>query len=325
MTNASNTTPKTQNTKNTNTTENKTTKSKIVEINTIAKLEQKIKGLQVSKTKSAKQDIDELKREIRHLQEKYKAAAMELEKNNLSELIFIDSTNGFKKLVGNSALFYTHDIAKRIGRRVNLLADTDRYSRSENGVVCLKLTGDLENSLASVFIVRSSEQQIEGLTRFMLPAKHSTKELEEIKNDANKISEQINTIVVPKSLIPTIFSDLRELNVIVFQHTQNMPPFARNIIGSELLATSDKMLLRYCETTNGDLKVEDGLLRIIKGARFIKYEMKNVESLRLMHNKTIMQILELVVRIEKEALKEYKIRKMAVEKIIKNAVREEQK
>lgn len=291
-------------------------------MNTISAIEAKINTLKSSKNKNDYKEIEKLKAEIRSLQEKYKSIAHSLEQTNYSRLIFVDSTNGFKKLIGHSALIYANDIAKRIGRRANLIADSDRYSRSVEGIVSLKLSDALISSLSSIDIILSPQQEQNGLTFFMLPRTYSQKEIEEIKNNVKKTSERITSLIIPKSPIPSIFSNLRELNFLIFINTQNMSPFGREIIGKNLASTSDKMMLRYCEIANKDLDVTDGLLRIIKGAKYIKYELKNAENLHLIHGKAIMDILILVINIETEAMKEYNKQKLTTSTIISQATKE---
>ena len=56
-----------------------------------------------------------------------KKSAMDLEVKNFNKLIFYQSDKGYHKLTGHSAMFYSGNIATRIGRRFNLRIDNDNY------------------------------------------------------------------------------------------------------------------------------------------------------------------------------------------------------
>ena len=308
MTNASNTTQNTKNTKNTNTTENKTTKSKIAEINTIAKLEQEREKINNSKnkTKAHEEKIQEINKQIRKQKEINKITAMAIEEGNLQHLVIFESDKGFYKIAGNSAMFYAGNVAKRIGRRFTLRHDDDHYAHSKNGIISIHYADDLADLLYSIGLTDNKDLSKDGVMVFDFARPFTMADLEQFQNQLQQEQDYINKIILPKSPIPTLFAYIRDLNYILFNSCKNMQQLGRDAIGVDLMKVASGMMAKYVEIANGNAEYEEKILGILKAARYIKYQMKAVEVCHLISNRNICHILEKVAAIEKVAIKLYR-------------------
>ena len=106
------------------------------------------RGLKETRTEKA-----ELGRKQKAEYQKIKAFALEHERQNFSKLFIIHEKDNWWKMIGNSALIFHYDIAKRIKYSSKLMEDSDFECRSEEGVVNIKSIYDL------VFIrVRENEK-----------------------------------------------------------------------------------------------------------------------------------------------------------------------
>lgn len=233
---------------------------------------------------------------------------MKMEKENNNRLIIFCSTQGLCKIVGNSALFYTYEIAKRIGRKqVNLRIDDDFYAKSETGVVSVRLDENMKERLKSLSILYDTEESTDQIHIFNLPWKYSDAEIGRLKNLSKDLKEKINAVVTPKSPIPVLNFKLEELNQIIYFQMAKFQPLARETIGKLAFEKSNSMLLEYIKMSNGAQKESEAFLQIYQGAQFIKYQLKNIENLRLIDRQNICKIAEKLIEIERIVAKQYKL------------------
>lgn len=228
-----------------------------------------------------------------------KETVMDFEKQNHTHLLFFKSTNGYYKLAGNSVLIYAGNVAQRIGYRYNIQIDTDHYSVSPTGIISFHLTKDLEEKLASIKITKDKKKSSDNLVFFRLEKPITDDELAHFQDLVNADKHTINKMIMPKSPIPTLYDYLKELNLAIYQNSLSMPAFARETIGKTLFEISSTMLRRYLEYANTKAPESDTIRLIGNGAILIKYHMKNISDLHILHYRNICRILEPAIRIEK--------------------------
>ena len=83
---------------------------------------------------------------------KLKKFALEHEKENFSKLFIIHEKGEWWKMVGNSAIIFHYELAKRTGMRSKLLDDSDYDLKTEDGVVNIRNIYELDSKLESISI-----------------------------------------------------------------------------------------------------------------------------------------------------------------------------
>ncbi|MBQ2659967.1 hypothetical protein IJF86_00875 [Candidatus Saccharibacteria bacterium] len=226
-----------------------------------------------------------------------KLKVMEMEEKNLSRLIIFDSTNGFAKIAGHSAIFYAGNIAKRIGRRCLLRPDSDHYAKSEDGVVSVKYNTDLVERLEAIEIMLDDKESSEHIHIFRFKVPFSEQDLEFYRRQLLEDSRKIEKTLLVQSPIPTLYADIRDLNEIIYRNSEQMPELGKMVIGADLLRLANFLSLKYIQAANEGLtEIKAG--EMLKAARKIKYQMKNIDNLRLISARNNMRILELIIKIE---------------------------
>lgn len=270
----------------------------------IAKLEASIAELDAQAatkpTKTITNKITSLKAEINRKKKDNKAAALPLESDNTSRLFFVESTQGWYKLTGRSALYFHFDVAPRLKRptRYNLVADSDSYANSSTGVISVRLTDEFIAELAELEIIPTDlpdnvnpSADGGGIIAYKLPWSYNATEIDRLLDRLNEDNECLNALIVPKNLIPELYDLLRELSTVIYHNCRTFPdPFARDTIGKDLMEKAGNTLQRYLEVANGANDLELGLRSILKNLCYIRYSLVTISELHLIQSKRILKI-----------------------------------
>lgn len=108
--------------------------------------------LNQSPSSETKNSIHAARQALQKRQHYIKSQAMQFEATNDHHLLVFDSTDNFGKIAGRSVLFYALTIADRIHRRYNIKNDTDNYSRSDEGIISIRVLSQLEAQLHEIGI-----------------------------------------------------------------------------------------------------------------------------------------------------------------------------
>lgn len=300
---------------------------------TVRELEAKIAELekQDATVKNGK-EMRVLKTALRERLHVVKGRVMSFEEGNTHHLLFYDSTGGFRKMAGNSVLFYSLKIVERIGRRCKVMPDKDRYARSEDGIVSIKSYADLDEKLALLGIVPDTELSREELHFYKLPRVYTDEQIEKLRDLAGQDLEKIQEIILPQSPLPDLYRALLELNQMVYHNTRNITDaYARRVYGETLAAEADLALRSYLGMANvrvqttwakaevqrnlaqvnslvrasADKVAGQNLMNLLISVAQMKGRMSNIENLRLLHHKQIGRILTKLILIERMAEREY--------------------
>ena len=271
----------------------------------IAKLETSIAELETqAKTKPTKtitNKIGTLKAEINRKKRDNKATGQKLELENHGYLYFIESTGGWSKLTGHSALFFHFDVAPRLKNptHYNLISDTDSYSPSTLGVISIRLTEQFIDELAAINIT-PVENESYGITIFKLPWTYTSEEIDQAIVKLEQTSERINSLIIRSNIVPELFDALKDLNSTIYHNCRRFTDvFTRDSIGKELYEKSNNAILRYLEVSNNNNSVELGFQSILKNIYFIRYSLTSISELHLMPQKHILRIGTQTVLIER--------------------------
>lgn len=274
-------------------------------------LEQEIAKLKsANPTPTRKQKLLDLTAALNARKRQIKAQVMEFEQTNNRHLLIFDSTHNFSKIAGRSVLFYTMCIADRIHRRFNLKQDSDLYSKSENGIVSLRLTNDLIKQLATINIFLDQTLSTDELHFFRLDTTFSEERIAKLQDRSKQDIERITNIVLPKSPNPLLYHAISQTNHHVYFMCKHMADaFARETIGKQLVLSANQLTVSYLQFANtSDPYATTDLAQILHHASFIKHSMANLEQLRLAHHQDILRVLESLVDIEHLAGKQYRTR-----------------
>lgn len=230
---------------------------------------------------------------------KLKTLVMKLESKNYDRLIFYQSDNDYYKLAGHSALIYAGNIAKRIGRRFNLRADTDHYSKSVDGVISIVMNDRLRENLSVIKATIDSSNKNPHLIIFRLPYKFSEQDIEQFREWIKQEERQINQIILPKSPIPTLYTYVNELTEMIYHNSKNMSHFGGATLGTDIFNSICSMHRCYLNYANGFIKLDNMASTMKKNIIYLKNEMKIIETLHLINNKNICKILEILVATER--------------------------
>lgn len=274
-------------------------------------------------------DIDAELRAAHHALRKrlrlIKARVMEFEQTNDHHLLIYDSTNNFAKIAGRSVLFYTLTIANRLHRRFSVKPDTDGYSNSDDGVISLRAIDPLETGLASLNIFPDRELSDGELHFYKLPKTYTEEQINNFRNDARQDHARITSIIIPRSPIPILYTNLLELNQILYHSSRRISDnFAREAILRPIIEKAQQLLVDYLAfanyntikpiavnttTTEHTAPALTGraeiLFNILLNSRQLRFAMANIENLRLISHRELGEILAHIVEAERITTREY--------------------
>lgn len=277
----------------------------LLELETIIKdLEEQQKA---KPTTTKTQELTTVRYALQQRQRELKATVMQFESTNTHHLLFFNSTSGFVKIAGRSALFFAATIADRIHWRYSLKADTDRYSTSEDGVISFRSLEKIHDRLAEINIFPDPDLETPELHYYKLGKVYNDDQIDKLRDRARRDLERIMTIVLPTSPIPSLYDAIMQASqLIYFQFKHLSDGLARDTIGHQMVLTSYQMAneyMKYARIKNRDER--ENLRRIIEASRSLRYGVAYASRLQILHHRDVCKILEQLVAIERIAAKAY--------------------
>lgn len=229
---------------------------------------------------------------------KLKAFALEREKENYSKLLVIHEKGEWWKLVGNSAIIFHYELAKRAGIRSKLLDDSDFELKSADGVVNIKNVLEFDKKLGSISI---HPLEIKSDYRvYNIGKKYTSSEIEMLKKTKELEWERINKIVVPETIFPSLFSTLRELLHRIYFSTRIIEPYGRETITEPMVLKVVELVREYSFMANGEgLDVVEYLDMVEDSVKWIISQMTVVSELRIMEPEKIYRILQTLEKLKR--------------------------
>lgn len=231
---------------------------------------------------------------------KIKAFALEREEENFSKLFVIHEKKNWWKMIGNSAIIFHYEIAKRIGMTSRLVDDTDFEHRSKNGVVNISNIDVLGEKLEKNKI-QYLEIKPEYIV-FNLGQKSTVSDIERMKKTRELEWAKINKIILPENTFPLLYRSERQLLAKMNEITRRFEPNARDVFGKQLLVRSEWMVRNYSLTMNGyGIEIKEYLEKTIEHARWMTSEMAIVAELRLVEPERIFRALKDIETVKEDA------------------------
>ena len=211
-------------------------------------------------------------RKKRYEKEKYRVYAMEQE--NRSHLILFRSTNGWWKMGGISALYYAHYVAKRIDRKANVFPDGDFFSKFWTGVVSIRNLDSLEDKLRTLKIYRNLKLSTEGVVVFDLGVKIGEQTVNELLHMRENQERQLNTMVMPESVMPGLYMALLEGLKITVHANDHIPAHMREQLGNQMTERARTTVVNYLLMSRGVAKKEEMLKKILLSVEMLMGDAK---------------------------------------------------
>ena len=285
-----------------------------------------------------KHDAKVIRQAIHQRQRWIKAQVMAFEQTNNQHLLLFDSTENFAKFAGNSVLFYTMTIADRLHRRFNVKNDSDNYSPSDEGIVSIRSRTQLEAQLATINIFPDQERSTSELHFYRLEKIYTDEQIAKLRDRSERDTERIALLISPQSPVPELHQLILDLNRKIYHHSKQVSDsLARKTLVGPLMMEANELLVGYLNFANA--KADGGIihpplaelvtaasrkevsipLRNLSGMlialRNLRHNLANMHNLRLFHNRDLLQLLELLAKVERLTAREYNKLKLKTQKV----------
>lgn len=241
---------------------------------------------------------DGRKRKDKYLE--IKSFALAREDKNFSKLFVIHEKDNWWKMVGNSAIIFHYEIAKRIGMSSKLVADTDFECVSEDGVVNIKSIHDLDLKLDQNKIRLLDVK--EEYRIYNLGQKYTASDIERMKKTKELEWGKVNSIVLPKDIHPLLFKSERELLLFTYNYTKKFDSYAREKFGNPLVDRASWMIREYSAMANGyGMEPETYFRKVALSTQWMVSEMTIISELRLLEPDKIFRLLKAIENTRKDA------------------------
>ena len=260
-----------------------------------------------------------------------KSEVMRFEQANDHHLLVFDSTDHFSKIAGNSVLFYAFTIAERLHRRYSIKNDTDGYSRSEDGIISVRVVEQLEAQLAEINIFPDPQLTTTELHFYKLPKVYTEEQIAKFRDHAHQDDDRITTIIAPLSPVPELHTLILDFNRLLYDNCKRISDaLARETLVKQLIFEANELLVSYLNFANakpnsgivhrlgqGDIyhiaestiqpqsTKAQNLFNLLLDARSLRNNLANVNNLRLLHQRELCLLLEKLVEIERVTAREY--------------------
>lgn len=231
---------------------------------------------------------------------KLKVFVLGREKENYSKLFLIHEKDHWWKMIGHSAVMYHYEVSKWIGMSSRLRQDTDYDYKSEDGIVSIRDVYALDQKLTSVnigLIKSTNDYRVYNLGK-----KFTHADIERMRKSQELEWQKVNSIVIPKEVLPTLHTGLRELVTNIYFATKKLEAYAREIFGQPMLEKAMEMLRDYsllCAGAKGT--TGEYLEKVENEAKWLKAQMMGVAELRMLPAETIYRILRSIDKVERIA------------------------
>ena len=186
----------------------------LLEQPSIGAFESKIKDLAQSgkKNKATKAEIKRWKSELNKLYAANKKRVIKFEETNYDYIALIRSTNGFYKMFGHSALFYTYNIAPKLNLQANLQSDHDFTARSSEGFVPVRQLAKIAEAMRTIKIQKAKTKDRTGdFVVYKLPWTYTDEQLQKLTEQNLAKMQKFNHVVLVDNVVPVLFIQIEEL------------------------------------------------------------------------------------------------------------------
>lgn len=278
--------------------------------NSIQKAEQTLKELKAQKprTKQQKSLCDQAKSALNKIYNENKRAITEFEKTNSKFIVVMHSTNGFYKIFGHSALFYTYFVAPKLNLEVNLRADGDFTDKSPTGFVSLRNPEIFTENFRKFGLKQQPTKDKTGnFLLFKFPKAFTEEQLAEMLEKYHAETQNFNHIVMVENISPTLFLQIENLSKALFENVRSMnSQFEREILGADLIKAAAEMNHLYLKLTNGLIDKQTCLKSLREQLNFIKFQTKFIADLKIWTPRVITRIGDHIIKVQDILIRELK-------------------
>ncbi len=277
----------------------------------LIKLEEIVNRLQnqqkLTPSTATNQELSAVRCAMQQKQRQIKARVMEFEQTNDHHLLFYNSTNGFVKVTGHSALFFAVTIADRIHWRYSLKLDTDHYSVSEDGIISFRSLNNVAARLAEINIFPDPKLSRDEYTYFKLTKVYNDEQIAKLRDNAKQDIKRIMSIVLPASPIPSLYDAVTQASQLIYYQFKHLSDsLAKETIGQRMILSTYDMTMEYLNYARAkNHNNQQYLIRIIELARELRFGVAYASKLQILHHREVCKILEQLISVERIAAKAY--------------------
>lgn len=257
--------------------------------------------------RATNQEISAARIALQQRQHLIKAKVMQFEQTNNRHLLFFVSTQGFVKLAGRSALFFSMTIADRINWRCSLKPDTDHYSPSDDGIISFKNLDRVSIQMSQINIFPDLDLSDSELHYFKLTKTYSDEQVAKLRDNSRQDIKRITEIILPASPMPTLYDSITQASQLIYYLVKHSSDGVfRGTIGRKMVEESCDMsncYLRFA-ALRGKSSPED-LAKIVELAGNIRRTIAYGSRIQIIHHRDARRILEELIKIERLATSAY--------------------
>lgn len=217
----------------------------------------------------AKQILDENAEKEEHVAfkkelKRIKHLVLDMEAKNRDRVIFYKSSEDgkFYKALDTSALYYAYRLADRMGRKCNIMIDTDRFCKAQ----FVASVAGIDKFVQQYKELEGLEPEItiDGVYIFPLKEPITDEDLRMLRQTEKTRLEKMHGLLKPKKMAPAVYQQILMLIRRLAPRSVKLKndTVSYKIFGDEMLKNMKNILAIYAKYTNG-LTDEDEAVKLI--------------------------------------------------------------
>ena len=258
-------------------------------------------GIEAVNRARAVKELDNVQRkELREEEDLNKKMLIEREVENFTNIFALKCYNGWLKLYDNSAMIVSTWLEGRLGRSYNRHDDQGFGAKAKYGVV------SVPPDAVTDFVQRLMKTKIklaydnEWVLEFQLGERVSKEEMVRMLHEDELIIDKVNSLVMPKAVLPGLRSSVKMLLEFVHVQVRNQKDSMKEVFLNDLERLAVEMNKRVVATSRGRMKVDD-CLEAVGGFVEDMYEgATTMSDIKLITAKQYKEFVDLIKRVEGE-------------------------
>ncbi len=196
---------------------------------------------------------------------------------------------------GHSALFYAHDVAKKIGRKnVKLHPDNDHCNvKFREGLCSIRNLDKFAEKLTSIGAIRLKPKN-QDLVVFKLPQPYTEEDVERFRKLETTKAAEVNSLIFSKILYPDVHAQLLDLERAIPVKLKNLENSYREMYAAKILSCLDTILYAYADATAGLIDEKTCLHQMLTGISHLLVQISALNELGLWDVSSVARICRII-------------------------------
>ncbi|MBQ8992504.1 hypothetical protein IJ090_03680 [Candidatus Saccharibacteria bacterium] len=242
-------------------------------------------------------------RQKKQVYNRLKKETLDYEVENFSKLYVLKAQDGWYKMFDNSAYIYTYELAPRFSKLVTIHSDTDFNFTAKRGVVSLKDFEGLKAKLAELKIKLVHDD--DNIAIFHLGYSIPPERMNGYFAKDEEARQSIEKLLVAKNVFPILKQRARDLNETVWNASQKMSPWNKEVIGYEITKETKWIYHNFIMMARGwkdaDAYFPEAQIKLEN----LRCSLAIIEEMRILENEKIYTILYKIAGVEQELISSY--------------------